>query len=257
MAKDPAFLFYPGDYLRDTQCLSESVQVAYDRIMCEHMRNICISQQQLNFFTKRLSEEEKEELLMVLTKVDGGYQISWVAESICKRKDYSESRRKNRLKKPELFNQDMNNISSTYVKHMENENENINESIDVIKNEKESVREKSEKFEKPEKSTIQDYLIEKYPSANLEGIEKFAEKFWSHYENNGWKVGKNKMKNWKLAISTWDETLQKLLFPNKNLNQQNQPLSKIGTLMNDFEEGVKMAQEMARSLNVNQNGKFS
>ena len=29
MAKDPAFLFYPGDYLRDTQCLSSNAQASY------------------------------------------------------------------------------------------------------------------------------------------------------------------------------------------------------------------------------------
>ena len=99
MGKDPAFLFYPGDYLRDTQCLSEKTQVAYDRIICEHMRNICITQQQLNFFTKRLSEEELNELLLILDKTNNGYQVGWVAESIKKRMDYSESRRKNRSKK--------------------------------------------------------------------------------------------------------------------------------------------------------------
>ena len=122
MADDPAFLFYPGDYLRDTQCLSEKTQAAYDRIMCEHMRNICISQQQLNFFTKRLSDDEKNELLHILKKITGGFQIQWVAESICKRKSYSESRAKNRKGKSK-------NISSTYDNHMENEivNENINE----------------------------------------------------------------------------------------------------------------------------------
>lgn len=120
MAKDPAFLFYPGDYLRDTQTLSEKTQVAYDRIMCEHMRNICISKQQLKFFTKKLSEDEIEELLYVLTEVNGGYQIEWVAESINKRKAYSESRRKNRSSKSK---KDKINISETYVEHMENENE--------------------------------------------------------------------------------------------------------------------------------------
>lgn len=99
--KDPAFLFYPGDYLRDTQCLSEKTQVAYDRIICEHMRNICITQEQVNFFTKKLSEEELKELLMVLKKVNGGFQIEWVAESITKRRAYSESRRKNRQNKDE------------------------------------------------------------------------------------------------------------------------------------------------------------
>jgi len=141
MSKDPAFLFYPGDYLKDTQLLSEKTQVAYDRIMCEHMRNICITQQQLKFLTKKLTPEEFEELKMVLTEVDGRYQIDWVAESISKRKAYSESRRKNREGKKQKHKK---NISYTYEKHMENEIENEN----VIKkvNEKVILPFDSEKF---------------------------------------------------------------------------------------------------------------
>lgn len=130
MAQDPAFLFYPGDYLRDTQCLSENVQVAYDRIMCEHMRNICISQSQLKFFTKKLNESEIEELKNVLTEENGNYMIKWVAESINKRRDYSDSRRKNRAKKTK---EDMCNISKTYDEHMENEIENVNKDINTNK----------------------------------------------------------------------------------------------------------------------------
>ncbi len=136
MSKDPAFLFYPGDYLRDTQILSEAVQVSYDRIMCEHMRNICITQKQLNFLTKKLSKDEKEDLLMVLTKVNGGYQIAWVAESIVKRRAYSISRSENRTGKKK-------NTSTSYDNHMENEdvNENVivyeydnkNETINILK----------------------------------------------------------------------------------------------------------------------------
>lgn len=121
MADDPAFLFYAGDYLRDTQCLSEKSQVAYDRIMCEHMRNICISQKQLKFFTKRLSDDEIEELMMVLRQTKDGFQIAWVADSIAKRRAYSDSRRNNRKGKTKK------NTSSSYVNHMENEIEYDNE----------------------------------------------------------------------------------------------------------------------------------
>jgi hypothetical protein len=131
MAKDPAFLFYPGDYLRDTQCLSEKSQVAYDRIMCEHMRNICISETQLNFFMKRLNADEKEEVMQVLQKVDGGYQIYWVAESITKRKAYSESRRTNRKGSKQ---KSTTNISTTYDSHMEIENAIENELVDIKEN---------------------------------------------------------------------------------------------------------------------------
>lgn len=127
MAKDPAFLFYPGDYLRDTQCLSEKAQVAYDRIMCEHMRNICkdvskigITKDKLNFFTKRLTDDEKNDLMHVLEKSGEIFQIEWVALSICKRKAYSDNRAKNRLGKNQ---KDM----KTYDSHMENANEIVNE----------------------------------------------------------------------------------------------------------------------------------
>lgn len=123
MANDPAFLFYPGDYLRDTQCLSEPSQVAYDRIMCEHMRNICISQAQLKFFTKRLTDEQKEELLMVLTEKSEGFYISWVVDSIEKRRAYSESRRNNRKSTVKIEEEKPKDISLTYDQHMDNENE--------------------------------------------------------------------------------------------------------------------------------------
>ncbi len=129
MAKDPAFLFYPGDYLQDTQCLSEKSQVSYDRIMCKHMINIPISKEQLHFLTKRLNDDEKYEIMSVLKKVDGGFVIDWVLTSIEKRRAYSESRRQNRAGKSK---KNINNISKSYDSHMENENEI--ENIDTDKN---------------------------------------------------------------------------------------------------------------------------
>jgi hypothetical protein len=131
---DPAFLFYPGDYLRDTQCLTSEAQVAYDRIMCEHMRNICISQTTLNFLTKKLEADERAQIFEILEKVDDGFAIPWVRESIIKRREYSESRRNNRKSKPKKEDKPTANTSSTYVPHMENENEIvIGDRIDLEK----------------------------------------------------------------------------------------------------------------------------
>ena len=31
-----------------------------------------------------------------------------------------------------------------------------------------------------------------------------ASKFWNFYESKNWMIGKNKMKNWKAAIKTWN-----------------------------------------------------
>lgn len=120
--KDPAFLFYPGDYLQDTQCLSENSQVAYDRIMCAHMKNMCVDKKQFIFFTKRLTDGEREELLLILKEKDGGYIIPWVYESLSKRRAYSASRRKNREGKK---------INTSL--HMENETENENVTEEGLK----------------------------------------------------------------------------------------------------------------------------
>lgn len=30
-----------------------------------------------------------------------------------------------------------------------------------------------------------------------------AQIFWNHYESNGWKVGRNQMKDWKATVRNW------------------------------------------------------
>ena len=49
---------------------------------------------------------------MVLTKVEGGFQIAWVAESICKRKAYSSRRSENRKGKPKVNNEYLEKVKT-------------------------------------------------------------------------------------------------------------------------------------------------
>ena len=35
-----------------------------------------------------------------------------------------------------------------------------------------------------------------------------AQRFVDHYTANGWKVGKNSMKDWKAAVRTWERQEQ-------------------------------------------------
>lgn len=167
MAKDPAFLFYPGDYLRDTQCLSEKAQVSYDRIMCEHMRNICkdvskigITKDKLKFFTKRLNEDEVSDLMNVLVKSGDIFQIEWVALSICKRKAYSEGRAENRKGKKK---EDM----LSYESHMENENENENEN-ELVKLNAEKNGKSGIKFSGNFKAQGEDLLAQRFARGQAE-----------------------------------------------------------------------------------------
>ena len=55
---------------------------------------------------------------------------------------------------------------------------------------------KTAKFEKPTVEEVRAYAKEK--SWNVD-----AEKFCAYYEANGWRVGKNTMKNWKAAVQNW------------------------------------------------------
>jgi hypothetical protein len=113
--------------------------------------------------------------------IDGKFYNERLKDEVEKRKAYSESRRNNRKKK-----EDMIDISKTYVQHMENENENEN----VIKEKKVSV------FKKPTIEDVKTYMKE-------QGMNDISERWMSHYESNGWLVGKNKMKDWKASVRTW------------------------------------------------------
>lgn len=57
---------------------------------------------------------------------------------------------------------------------------------------------KTKRFIKPTIEEIEKYCVERKNGVN-------ATKFFNYYEANGWKVGKNSMKNWKAAVRTWEQ----------------------------------------------------
>jgi hypothetical protein len=65
-------------------------------------------------------------------------------------------------------------------------------------NNKLNVKEKEKEFTPPTIDEVKNYISEK-------GYSIDAEHFVAYYESNGWKVGKNKMKDWKAAIITWSK----------------------------------------------------
>ena len=64
-------------------------------------------------------------------------------------------------------------------------------------------KEKKSPFKKPTVVEIFDYACEKL---SKDDALVFTEKFHAHYEANGWKVGRNAMKDWKAAVRKWDLT---------------------------------------------------
>ena len=71
-------------------------------------------------------------------------------------------------------------------------------SVSVSVNDSVSVKKKNNIFIIPTFSEISDYCQQRKNKVD-------PEKFFNHYESNGWIVGKTKMKNWKAAIHTWEK----------------------------------------------------
>lgn len=55
----------------------------------------------------------------------------------------------------------------------------------------------SKRFTKPSLQEVQEYCHER-------GGKVDAQKWLDYYESNGWKVGRNSMKDWKAAVRTWE-----------------------------------------------------
>lgn len=61
---------------------------------------------------------------------------------------------------------------------------------------KETEQRKGKRFVPPTVDEVTAYIREK-------GYSVDADKFVAYYESNGWRVGKNPMKDWKAALRTW------------------------------------------------------
>lgn len=84
---------------------------------------------------------------------------------------------------------------------------------------------KRKRFEKPTLSQITQYCLERNNCVN-------AEQFYDYYESNGWKVGKNSMKNWKACVRTWERNGYDK--PIKKKNNKKDALNDMRDLMNEY-----------------------
>lgn len=83
---------------------------------------------------------------------------------------------------------------------------------------------KTKRFTPPTVEEVQDYCSERRNNVD-------AEKFVSYYTSNGWKVGRNAMKDWRAAVITWERKCEK-----KNPETKNSSIdvSDLDKLMNCF-----------------------
>lgn len=77
--------------------------------------------------------------------------------------------------------------------------EDIEEEIDIKEKEKEKEKEKPQKLKRFKRPTAEE--VREYARENGYAVD--ADRFIAFYDSNGWKVGKNPMKDWKAAVRTW------------------------------------------------------
>lgn len=79
---------------------------------------------------------------------------------------------------------------------------NIEDNIDYnIADIKENKKRKTEPFKKPTLEEVTAYIQERKSPID-------SERFYAYYESVGWIVGKKPMKNWKMAVITWEKRLE-------------------------------------------------
>ena len=84
--------------------------------------------------------------------------------------------------------------TGTYINNNINNTNNINNELNNIII---TPQTKSKKFTKPSLEEINNFILENNLKVN-------GEHFYDYYESNGWKVGKNSMKDWKATLRNWN-----------------------------------------------------
>lgn len=89
------------------------------------------------------------------------------------------------------------NTDVTQVKQLCNGEKEKEKELEIeLDNKCASTKQKRKRFVKPTISDIEQYCSEKNISIN-------AQQFIDYYESNGWKVGRNSMKDWQATVRRW------------------------------------------------------
>ena len=144
---DPAFLFYPNDYLGGTMGMTFEEKGAYIELL---MMQFNLGHLQEGKILKMLgSSSELWESIKLKFVIDenGLYYNKRLESEQIKRRKYSESRRNNKMGKNQYSKSGhmLGHMTTHMIGHMENENENRNKDININK---ESITVNTKKEEK-------------------------------------------------------------------------------------------------------------
>lgn len=165
--------------------------------------NIDIVRSAVNVFSK---------LQMLELLDDGTFHMKEVQKMLGSESYWAERKRQQRAQTPQI--ESVGQCPTSPSKSIEIEKDL---DLDLDKEKKESKKKKTaSRFTPPTLDEVKAYCFER-------GNNVDAARFIDYYTSNGWKVGKNPMKDWKAAVRTWER-------PDKG----NTPKRQGGGIMDDY-----------------------
>jgi len=213
MAKDPAFLCYSGDVLKDTAFMTDAQTGIYLKAMVMQHIHMCISSEKLVLLFRYCSDGDKLTVMNTFSQdADGSYFIAWLRDSIQKREKFSASRSLNGSKggrgKTKEKEVECTSFSSEKLSAIAIENViEIENAIKGVKGEQEETTpspslEKGGELPTPDNfPKIEDVL----GFFSEKGVaEQVAKNFFFHYTAQGWTTkGGTPITRWKMKAEQW------------------------------------------------------
>jgi len=191
--KDPAFLFYFQDFLLGTSFLTDAEVGAYIRLLCHQADKGHITSHMIKTIGGQHWESFKDKFVEIPD--EGVFINPRLQEEMRKRKEYAESRRKNRMGVKDMTRHMNEHMSIHMTGHMENENENGNLFL------KEGVQGKERSVSSANIPSIEE-VVEYFKSCGF--TEEDGKNFWSHFESIGWEDRQGRrITNWNARVILW------------------------------------------------------
>ena len=140
---------------------------------------------------KRRERKKAEREAIKSNSVDNAW-TSVDNESKCVDVRYDKEKEKEKVKEKVKENEKEKEKEKVKEKESKNNSNNI-----YMCGEKISPQTPRKKFVKPTVEEVREYCLERKNNVN-------PEKFIDFYESKDWYIGKNKMKDWKAAVRTWE-----------------------------------------------------
>lgn len=137
MSKDPAFLFYPGDWLGGTLGMTFEEKGAYMDLLMMQFNRGHMTSHMIGQVIGQLWDKLKDKF----TQDENGLWFNKRLDIEKEKRQTFVNSRKNNIKGENQYTKKSGYKKGHMTSHMENENEDINKDIIVIKDEKEKVAE--------------------------------------------------------------------------------------------------------------------